>query len=114
MTFPTPYTVGWHHADPDATDAHGNPTTAYTPPLDEDGTEVAVIGWAPVAMTESGTTRVEADLDLFVPPETQSGPNDVVDLPDGPYEVVGWVEDYTKGPFGFTPGMVVKLRRVQS
>ena len=116
MTFPTPWTVQWWHADTGATDDAGDPTTEYTPPLDEDGVDVQVIGWAPTSMTEPNEVRVESDLDLFVPPEVSSSPADVVKLPDdpNPYDVVGYPEDYTKGPFTFAPGKVVKLRRAQS
>lgn len=31
------------------------------------------------------------------------GPHDVVDLPLGQFEVVGYPEDYTHGPFGYAP-----------
>lgn len=120
--YPTPWVVGWHHSDPDAVDAEGNPGNVYTPELGDsnnpvDGTPVKVMGWAPATSTEPELGRVEHDIDLFCPPGTVSKPNDVVDLPldrsTGRFEVVGWPLDWTKGPFGFTPGMVVQLRRVQ-
>lgn len=117
MTFPTPLTVGWHTADTSGTDAEGNPATTYTPDLDEAGTVVKVMGWAPATSTEPQIGRVEYDIDLYCPPGTVCKPNDVVDLPldrsVGRFEVVGYPLDWTKGPFGFTPGMVVQLRRVE-
>lgn len=114
MTFPTPYTVGWHTHSEGAVDAHDNPVSVYAPALNLTGTQVAVMGWAPTQTTESNESRVQADIDLFVPPSVSGGPKDIVDLPEGQFEVVGWPEDWTKGPFGFTPGKVVKLKRTQA
>lgn len=114
MTYPTPYTVYWHTFSVGAVDARNNPTTVYTPALDETGSAVAVMGWAPTQTAEPNEVRVQADLDLFVPPTVSGGPGDVVDLPDGAFEVVGWPEDWSNGPFGFRPGKVVKLKRTQS
>lgn len=124
LSYPTPWTVGWHYADTDAVDAEGNPSIVYTPdlgdsddPLDGIGAPVQVMGWAPATSTEPQLGRVEHDIDLFCSPGTQGGPFDVVDLPLdrslGRFEVVGFPLDWTKGPFGFTPGMVVQLRRVE-
>lgn len=107
-------TVGWHTASDGPDDAHGNPTVVYTPPLDAAGRPVRVMGWAPTQASEPTATAVEADLDLLVPPGVVSGPRDVVDVPDaGRFEVVGYAEDWSKGPFGFPAGIVVKLRRVE-
>lgn len=118
--YPTPFTVGWHTA---VTPAGDDPETTYTPALVDgsnepvDGTAVKVMGWAPATSTEPQVGRVEHDIDLFCTPGTACRPNDVVDLPLdrslGRFEVVGYPLDWTKGPFGFTPGMVVQLRRVE-
>lgn len=112
MTYPTPYTVGWHTATTVQT-GRGS-TTTYSPALTVAGTQVAVIGWAPTRQAETTETRVESDIDLFVPPGVSSSPGDVVDLSEGQFEVVAYPEDWTKGPFGFTPGKVVKLKRTQA
>ena len=124
--YPTPWTVGWHHSEPGTEDAEGNTgETTYTPDLGEDsdnpldgiGEPVQVMGWAPATSTEPQIGRVEYDIDLYCTPGTACRPNDVVDLPldrsVGRFEVVGYPLDWTKGPFGFTPGMVVQLRRVE-
>lgn len=113
MTFPTPFTVGWHAASsgPDE-DANGDPVITHTPALDVAGTEVRVMGWAPTASTELQIGRVDHDIDLYVPPSVAAGSGDVVDLPEGQFEVVGSPLDWSKGPFGFTPGFVVQLKRV--
>lgn len=116
MTFPTPHTVLWHTADMSGEDAHGNPTTTYTPDLDEDGEATPVIFIAPGGSSEPNEVRVEHDLEIGLPPDSsKGGPQDVVDVPNvGRFQVVGWPDDYTLGPFGFRPGKIVKLTRVQS
>jgi hypothetical protein len=112
--FPTPFEIGWHTCSDGAADAHGNPVTVYTPALNLTGTQRRVMGWGPTRTIEPNETRVQADLDLFVPPDFTCGPKDVADLPEGSFEVVGWPEDWTKGMFSFAPGKVVKLKRVVS
>lgn len=121
--YPTPWTVGWHSSTAGDEDAEGNAgESTYTPELGDkdnpvDGAPVKVIAWAPATSTEPQLGRVEYDIDLYCVPGTVGKPNDVVDLPldrsVGRFEVVGWPLDWTKGPFGFTPGMVVQLRRVE-
>lgn len=122
MTFPTPYTVGWHHHSDGDDDGYGETADIYTPPLvDVHGTPVAgaptqVHGWAPPGArgnAEPDPERVIHDLDLFVPITVESSPKDIVDLPVGRFEVVGWPLDYTHGPFspGFG-GLVVRLKKV--
>ena len=60
--------------------------------------------------------RVLWEIDLYVPRGVTSKPADVVDLPldgsIGQFEVVGEIEDFNHGPFGFQPGSVVRLKRV--
>lgn len=115
MTFPTLWTVGWHTA---STVQGGRGTvTTHTPTLDASGAAVKVYGWSPARQAETSETRVESDIDLYVPPTVTSRPGDVVDLPLdkslGQFEVVGYPEDWSYGPFGYQPGSVVKLKRVQ-
>lgn len=111
--FPVPWTVGWHTYSEDGEDRNGNPIKEWTPSLDSAGTVVAVMGWAPTQTSEPEQDHTLDLLDLFVTSGTVSHPGDVVDLPEGQFEVVGGLQDYTKGPFGFAPGGVVKLRRFQ-
>lgn len=120
MTFPTIHTVGHHVWTPGVEeDAHGNLVDGWVPPLDEDGTEVRVIGWSVPSSTEpalAGHDRVVVDIELLVPPGVPFKPRDVVDLPGlnaGQFEIVGEIRDYTSGPFGWSPGGVVNLSRVE-
>ena len=112
--YPTPWVVGWHTYTPGVEDSHGNiGESTYEPPLDEDGEPRRVIYIAPGGSSEPNEVRVEHDIDLGVPADFTAHPNDVVDLPEGRFEVVGYPADYTRGPFGFQPGKVVELRRIQ-
>ncbi len=112
MTLPARHTVGWHTVDTGAVDGEGNPVIEYLPSLDEPGTPTAVIGWATPQSTEPEIGRVIHDIDLYIQPGATSQPQDVVDLPDGQYEVIGWPLDWTRGPFLYAPGAVVQLKRV--
>ena len=105
-------TVGWHTVDLGAVDAEGNPVVAYVPPLEDPGTPTTVFGWGFAQAEEPEIGRVIHDLDLFVPADVTGKPQDVVDLPEGQYEVVGHPLDWTTGPFDYAPGKVVQLKRV--
>ena len=91
-------------------DAHGNPTTGYGP-----SAEVRVYGWHTGQTTEpslAGHDRVELEGQVFAPGSFRPGPLDLIVLGGEDFEVVGHPEDYNHGPFGFTPGVVVNVRRV--
>lgn len=116
MTYPTPYTVGHHAYSADGEDPRGNPVVTYTPPADQPGTEVPVYGWYVPSSTEpalAGHDRVIVDVAMLVPPGFPAGPHDLIDLPDGQCEVIGYAEDYTHNPFGWGPGGVLNLQRVE-
>ncbi|WP_280246159.1 hypothetical protein [Nocardia abscessus] len=119
MSFPTPYTVGHHACTPGGPDPHRNPAT-YTPPKNQPGTPVPVIQWGVPESTEpklAGHDRtVIVDVELFVTPEFNPNPGDLIDLPAGPagqFEVVGYPEDANHGFHGWRPGSVVNLRRME-
>lgn len=103
--------VGWH-TDLGAVDGEGNPIVEYIPPLEEPGSPTEIIGWAPADAAEPEIGRVIHDVDLYIRPGVTGQPQDVVDLPDGQYEVVGWPLDWTHGPYPYTPGVIVQLKRV--
>lgn len=123
MLFPTPYTVQWCAFVAGAEDSYGNPVDAWADPVD-----VKVHGWAPPSADgvaiEQGRAPIERDKDLYVPPGTASGPRDHWILPGEPatdcpthpdvacFEQVGYADDFTKGPFGYTAGLRINLLRV--
>lgn len=116
--FPTPYKVGWHTHSAGAADARGNTTSVHTPALNVQGTPVDAIGIQPAGTAEPDAVRVEHDLELLLPARSTGKPKDVVDVfldkSIGQFEVDGYVQDSSYGPFapGFG-GVVVKLRRLQ-
>lgn len=115
MTFPLLFTVAVHSYSAGSIGDYGETAAVYTPPLDTSGTEVAVYGWSTPSSVEpklAGHDRVVVDQELLVPPENTIGAHDLVDLPDGQYQVIGEPEDMNNGPFGWQPGKVVNLRRV--
>lgn len=118
--FPQRITVGVHTYSEGPKDRHQNVTPVYTPPLDQPGAPRRAYGIQPAGTTEpkiAGHDRVTVDLELLVPPGFPVGPRDVIDLPAGPagaYEVIGYPEDYTLGPWPYEPGYVVNLRRTES
>src|SRR5699024_11787463 len=57
---------------------------------------------------EHGLVR---DLDVYVPPSFEVDPRDRVRVQGLEYEIVGNVQDFTHGPFGFKPGGVLPLKR---
>ena len=83
----------------------------YTPPRDQRGARHLVYGPVPVSSTEP-EGLVIVDRELLVPPDFPVTADDLVDLPDGQYAVIGQPSDYCLGPFGFQPGLVVHLKKV--
>lgn len=112
MTFPTPYTVETSAYQRGAVDAHGNEVQTWAAPVEQ-----RVIGWSVPNSVEpkyAGADRTIVDVELYVPPSFTIGPRDRVSLPGGwLFEVAGYPEDYTHGPFNFRPGLVVNLVRVE-
>jgi len=115
VSFPLLFTVAVHSYSAGSSDEYGEAAAVYTPPLDSAGTDVAVYGWSTPSSTEpklAGHDRVIVDQELLVPPDSTISAHDLVDLPDGQYQVIGEAEDFNSGPFGWQPGKVINLRRV--
>ena len=109
MTFPTPYTVRHEHAAVVAQDDLGNESIIFEAP-----TDVAVQQIVPVTDEQLGgfTSRQITDVDLYVPPDFTPGLQDRITLPNGDlYEVIA-TADHNQGFAQWTPGNVVKLKRV--
>lgn len=91
-------------------DAMGDPVVTWSEPE-----TVRVYGWGPpspdeaIRPVESGLKR---DLDVYAPdPFADNG--DMVDVLGVAFAAVGHPEDFSHGPFGFTPGYRVSLARVE-
>ena len=94
-----------------ATDPFGNPAESWAAPVD-----VPVFGFAPAGTSEPfgvGRDAVAWDLDLFAGPDFTLAARDRVLVLGVEHEVDGRVEDFTHGPFGFAPGVRVRLTRVE-
>lgn len=109
--YPTPWTVGRRVFDESGEDAHGNPVPSWSEPVPQ-----PVYAWAPAGTSEpfeAGRDPVTWDLDLFAPPGFAAAPRDRFLVDGTEFEVEGRVRDFNHGPFGFMPGVVVRLRRVE-
>lgn len=111
--FPTPWTIRVHEAIDGTKDAHGNPRRTYVPRAELD----PVYGWAPPSTGrntepfEANRNAIQADLEVYTPTTFTCKPTDRVEVDGLMYEVVGRVEDFNHGPFGFAPGNRVSLKR---
>jgi len=108
--YPMPWTVGHRVFTPGVEDAHGNPVKAWAAPVDR-----GVYAWAPAGTSEpeAGRDEVTWDLDLYGPAGFTAGSLDRFVVDGDEFEVEGRVRDFNHGPFGFMPGVVVRLRRVE-
>ncbi len=112
MTFiPALFTCDLLVYSEDGVDAHNNPVAEWAEPV-----SFPVVGWSSPSSSEpklAGHDRVTVDVELLAPDGFPAGPHDRVVLDGNTFEVVGYPEDYTHGPF-WDPGMVVvNLRRVE-
>lgn len=107
--------IRWHQRSSGAVDGEGNPTTSYSPPLNEDGTELKVISIGRgVRSSEPQIGRMIQQPRMAAPPDCPIRADDVVVLPDGlAYDVDGDPDDQTMGHHGWKPGIVVWLKRVE-
>ena len=109
MGFPTPHTIEVRDRVDGALDAFGDEVVEWA-----DWRPMGVMGWAPTTTTEPktvGVDRVVVDLEVFSPATVTA--RSQVRLPDGRiFDVVGEPEDWNRGPFGYAPGYVFNLRRV--
>ena len=110
--FPAPWTVEVLAYSEDSRDAHGNPVPSWADP----GSVQPVYGWAPPSASsepfEQGRDAVVRDLDVYAAPSFSAGPHDRVRVDGALYAVVGFLSDFNHGPFGYAPGVVLALKRV--
>ena len=105
---PTPWTVQHLAYDGTTEDDRGNEVPAWADPVPR-----RVYGWGAPQSNEpkvAGVESVVVTLELFSP-VFPVGDMDRIVVDGDTFDVVGDPEDYTHGPFGFEPGMVVNLTR---
>lgn len=94
----------------DAEDSWGTKHPVWADPI-----EVEVFGWSPPSpdteIRDIGS-GVRRDLDLYAPTGF-ARPGDHVVIEGETYEVIGYPEDFTHGPFGFPAGYRINLQRVE-
>jgi hypothetical protein len=115
MTFPALITVGWHKYSDGGTDQYGEVTPVYTPPLNQAGTQISVIAFAPRSTAHvpvSGHDRIVTDKTMYANVGCPVGTYDYIDLPEGQYLVEGIGEDWSYGPFDWAPGVEYQLRMI--
>lgn len=108
--FPTPHTVTHTTRVSVGENALGQPVVETTTAQRD------VYGWSPKQSDDGGEPtlagRVITEINLLTP-DGDWVDGDTVTLPDGrDFVVVGDPDDNNAGPFGFTPGYRVTLRRV--
>lgn len=108
---PTPFFVETRAYDGGGVDAHGSEIVSWASPVRQ-----PVFGWSVPSSSEpklAGHNRVVVQIELLAPPAFRVGPYDKVIVPGhGELDVLGVPEDFTHGPFGFMPGLVVNLGKV--
>lgn len=110
MGFPLNQTIGHKVWSAGSVDTHGNPVDTWAAAVD-----LAVYGYGPPAVraeTEPGGTQVISHLEVYGP-STPVDPRDRFVVDGILYEVAGESNDWDHGPFGYTPGVVVRLKRVE-
>jgi len=92
------------------TDAHGNPIDGWA-----DAVETLVYAVHPRVSSEPLPDRSEVviGLTMLTPPDVTIGPRDRVVYRGEEYEVEGDIGNWNDGPFGWTPGLAVNLKRVE-
>lgn len=112
--FPKPHTVEHSIAIADGENALGQTVITRTT------RERAVMGWHTKSTHDGGSAvldgRVTTDVTLLTD-EPDWADGDIVTIPEpfpdhGDYSVHGSAKSCNTGPFGFTPGYTVTLRRV--
>lgn len=110
MTFPTPFTIGVKRYQEGAVDRYNNPTTSWLSAV-----AVLVYSIAPTSSDEpfeAGRNAVITGLSVLAPVGTVIGPKDRVVIDSVEYVVDGAIADWSKGPFAWSPGIEIKLKKV--
>lgn len=105
------HVIGHRKYDGKQRNPRGNVVDTWTDPVD-----VEVYGWYVNNTHEPqlpGHERVKGEVQVLAGPEFYPNEKDIVVLPIGEFEVVGYPQDYNHGPFDWAPGNVINLERVK-
>lgn len=93
-------------------DKYGNREKVFGPFVDR-----KVYGWAPPGVEEemysANRDYIIQDLDVYAPRGFDIGPDDRMVIAGETFRVLGGSRDFNHGPFGFTPGDVIRVKRVE-
>src|SRR5699024_1951858 len=110
--FPAPFTVQTEEHYLTEPNRIGERESAWHPPVDQ-----KVYGWDPPGPEEeifsASRDAVIHDLNVYVPPGFVFGDQDYMTIQGERFRAVGGLRDYNHGPFGFTPGLVARVKRVK-
>src|SRR5699024_2068910 len=99
----------WTLGEPDK---YGGRDKVYGPPVDR-----KVYGWAPPgvedALFSSNRDAVIQDLDVYVTPSFVISRDDLMVIDSEAFRVIGALRDFNNGPFRFTPGRAIRVKRVK-
>lgn len=108
-------TIGHATYQPGVKGSHGNPVDAWAEPVD-----VQVYGYGPRTDTrgatgsnEPGGTQVVVGLEVYAPKGLAVDPRDRFVVDGKMYNVEGEIGDWSNGPYGFAPGIVIALKRAE-
>lgn len=111
MSLQSLFTIGVKRYTEGSVDQYNNPTKSWSAPV-----AVEVYSIAPTTSAEpfeAGRNAVITGLTVLAPVGTVIGPKDRVVINSEEYEVDGKIADWSKGPFGWAPGIEIKLKRAE-
>lgn len=112
VAFPTPFSVQTMKRTLGDPDRYGEREEAWGAPVDQ-----KVYGWSPPGPEEelfsANRNAIVHDLNVYVPSGFDCAADDRVIISGETYRCVGDNRDYNNGPFGYTPGLVIRAKRVE-
>lgn len=110
--FPAPWTVQvsrWEWGEPDR---YGEREKVFSPPVTR-----KVYGWSPPGVEEesyaSNRDYIIQDLDVYAPVGFEVSADDRMTIDGEEFRVLGGSRDFNHGPFGFVPGIAIRVKRVE-
>lgn len=106
----TVYTVGVRRYVAGQKDSHGNAEDTWAAPV-----PVPVYSIAPTTSSEPepGRSEVVEGMTVLAPVGTLIGPQDRVLIDGDEWETDGDLADWSRGPFGWAPGVSINLKRAE-
>lgn len=111
MNLTTPFTIGVKRYQTGAKDAHGNTLDTWADPI-----SVGVYSIAPATSDEpyeNGRESIVTGLTVLAPAGTEIDARDLVVIDNEDYTVEGDIANWNQGPFGWSPGVQINLKRVE-